>query len=75
MLDYVPASFRIVRHIQSRPVWGCDTEIKAAMPAPPIERGKPGRGSSPMCWSPNTATTCHTEYTLRRNVRNKMPIH
>ena len=45
VLDYVPASFRVVRHIQRRIVCkGCDTEIKAAMPSPPIERGKPGAG-------------------------------
>ena len=42
MLDYVPASFRVVRHIQPRLVCkGCDTEISAAMPSAPIERGKP----------------------------------
>jgi transposase len=45
VLDYVPASFRVVRHIQRRIICkGCDTEIKAAMPSPPIERGKPGAG-------------------------------
>lgn len=45
VLDYVPASFRVVRHLRSRLVCkGCDTEIKAAMPSLPIERGKPGPG-------------------------------
>lgn len=45
MLDYVPASFRVVRHIQPRLVCkGCDTEISAAMPSAPIERGKPSPG-------------------------------
>ena len=45
VLDYVPASFRVMRHVQRRIVCkGCDTEIKAAMPSPPIERGKPGAG-------------------------------
>ena len=45
MLDYVPASFRVLRHIQSRLVCkGCDTAITAAMPSPPIERGKPSPG-------------------------------
>lgn len=44
-LDYVPASFRVIRHLQLRVICkGCDTEIKAAMPASPIERGKPGPG-------------------------------
>jgi transposase len=45
MLDYVPASFRVLRHIQPRLICkGCDTEITAAMPSPPIERGKPSPG-------------------------------
>ncbi|HME86510.1 MAG: IS66 family transposase [Methylocella sp.] len=45
VLDYVPASFRVVRHVRRKMVCkGCDTEIKAAMPSSPIERGKPGPG-------------------------------
>jgi transposase len=45
MLDYVPASFRVLRHVQPRLVCkGCDTEITVAMPSPPIERGKPSPG-------------------------------
>jgi transposase len=45
MLDYVPASFRVLRHIQARLVCkGCDTEITSAMPSAPIERGKPSPG-------------------------------
>ncbi len=45
VLDYVPASFRVVRHVRRKMVCkGCDTEITAAMPSPPIERGKPGAG-------------------------------
>lgn len=45
VLDYVPASFRVVRHLQPRFVCkGCDTEIKDEMPSLPIERGKPGPG-------------------------------
>ncbi|SEM41191.1 IS66 family transposase, partial [Xaviernesmea oryzae] len=45
VLDYVPASFRIVRHVQPRfTCKGCDTQIKAEMPSLPIERGKPGPG-------------------------------
>ena len=43
VLDYVPASFRVVRHVQPRFVCkGCDTEITASIPSLPIERGKPG---------------------------------
>jgi len=45
MLDYVPASFRVLRHIQPRLICkGCDTEITAAVPSPPIEPGKPSPG-------------------------------
>ncbi|WP_311044098.1 MULTISPECIES: IS66 family transposase zinc-finger binding domain-containing protein [Rhizobium] len=45
MLDYVPASFRVVRHVQPRfTCKGCDTDIKATMPSLLIERGKPGAG-------------------------------
>jgi transposase len=45
VLDYIPASFRVVRHIQPRfTCKGCDTQVKAEMPSLPIERGKPGPG-------------------------------
>jgi transposase len=45
VLDYVPASFRVVRHVQPRfTCKGCDSDIKATMPSLPIERGKPGAG-------------------------------
>ncbi|MCW2284202.1 transposase [Rhodoblastus acidophilus] len=45
VLDYIPASFRVVSHVRRKIVCkGCDTEIKAATPSPPIERGKPGAG-------------------------------
>ncbi len=45
VLDYVPASFRVLRHVQPRFVCkGCDNEITASMPSLPIERGKPDPG-------------------------------
>ena len=45
VLDYVPASFRVVRHVQPRLVCkGCDTELRANMPSLPIARCKPGAG-------------------------------
>lgn len=45
VLDYVPASFRVIRHIQPRfTCRGCDTQVRARMPSLPIERGKPGPG-------------------------------
>ncbi len=45
VLDYVPASFRVLRHVQPRFTYkGCDTQVRAEMPSLPIERGKPGPG-------------------------------
>lgn len=45
VLDYVPASFRVVRHVQPRyRCLDCDAVMTAAMPSLPIERGKPGPG-------------------------------
>ncbi|MEL7348445.1 MAG: IS66 family transposase [Pseudomonadota bacterium] len=45
VLDYVPASFRVVRHVRPRfACRSCDTRIQAEMPGLPIERGKPGPG-------------------------------
>lgn len=45
VLDYVPASFRVLRHVRPRLVCkGCDRVLQAAMPSLPIERGKPGSG-------------------------------
>jgi len=43
VLDYVPASFRVVRHIQPHHrCMTCDAVVTASMPSLPIERGKPG---------------------------------
>lgn len=43
VLDYVPASFRVVRHVRPRFVCkDCDTIVQAAMRSMPIARGKPG---------------------------------
>ena len=45
VLDYVPASFRVVRHIQPRfTCKGCDMQVRAEMPSLPIERSEPGSG-------------------------------
>jgi len=45
ILDYVPASFRVVRHVRPRLVCrDCDAIIQAERPSLPIERGKPGPG-------------------------------
>jgi transposase len=45
VLDYVPASFRVVRHV--RPKLSCrlcETIVQLPVPSLPIERGKPGAG-------------------------------
>jgi len=45
LLEYVPASFKVVRHI--RPKYSCrrcEAITQAPMPSLPIERGRPGAG-------------------------------
>jgi transposase len=45
VLEYVPASFKVIRHV--RPKLSCrlcETIVQAPMPSLPIERGKPGAG-------------------------------
>jgi transposase len=45
VLDFVPASFRVIRHV--RPRLGCrrcETVVQAPAPSLPIERGRPGPG-------------------------------
>lgn len=45
VLDYVPASFKVVRHIEKRFICkGCDKALSGEMPSLPIQRGKPGAG-------------------------------
>lgn len=45
VLEYVPASFRVIRHVRPRyTCGGCDTTVQAPTPSLPIERGKPGPG-------------------------------
>jgi len=44
-LDYVPASFRVVRHVRARfACRDCDAITHTSMLSLPIERGKPGPG-------------------------------
>lgn len=44
-LDYVPASFRVVRHVRPRlSCRSCERIVQAPMPAMPIERGRPSAG-------------------------------
>ncbi|MBD9455593.1 IS110 family transposase [Rhizobium sp. RHZ02] len=45
VMEHVPASVKIVRHIEKRMVCkDCDTMVSGEMPSLPIERGKPGPG-------------------------------
>jgi transposase len=45
VLDYVPASFQVVRHVRPRLVCrDCDATVQAARPSLPVERGRPGPG-------------------------------
>ena len=55
VLDYVPASFKVIRHVRPKlSCRVCETIVQAPMPSLPIERGKPGAGL--MCWSANMPT-------------------
>jgi len=45
VLDYVPASFKVIRHVRPKlSCRVCETIVQAPMPSLPIERGKPGPG-------------------------------
>ncbi len=45
VLDYVPASFKVIRHVRPKlSCRVCETIVQALMPSLPIERGKPGPG-------------------------------
>jgi transposase len=45
VLDYVPASFKVIRHVRPKlSCRVCETIVQVPMPSLPIERGKPGPG-------------------------------
>lgn len=45
VLEYVPASFKVIRHVRPKlSCRACETIVQAAMPSLPIERGRPGPG-------------------------------
>ena len=45
VLEYVPASFKVIRHIRPKlSCRKCETIVQAPMPSLPIERGRPGPG-------------------------------
>ena len=42
VLEYVPASFKVIRHVRPKlPCRICETIVQAPMPSLPIERGRP----------------------------------
>jgi transposase len=45
VLEYVPASFKVIRHVRPKlSCRACETIMQAPMPTLPIERGRPGPG-------------------------------
>ena len=59
VLDYVPARFRVIRHVRPKLACPeCERIVQVQAPSRPIERGLPVRGCSPTSWSPSTPTTC-----------------
>jgi transposase len=45
VLEHVPASVKIVRHVEKRMICrDCNTTVAGEMPTLPVERGKPGPG-------------------------------
>ena len=45
MLEYVPSSFKVIRHVRPKlSCRACETVVQQPMPALPIERGRPGPG-------------------------------
>src|ERR671933_2900644 len=45
VLEYVPSSFKVIRHLRPKLSWrACETIVQAPMPSLPIERGRPGPG-------------------------------
>src|SRR3954462_3012290 len=45
VLEYVPSSFKVIRHVRPKlSCRACETIMQAPMPTLPIERGRPGPG-------------------------------
>jgi transposase len=45
VLEYVPSSFKVIRHLRPKlSCRSCETIVQAPMPSLPIERGRPGPG-------------------------------
>jgi len=56
-LEYVPASFRVIKHVRPKCRCGCDDKIHQA--EAPSRPGMPARGYWPMWPSLNTLIICH----------------
>jgi hypothetical protein len=55
MLEYVPASFVVVRHVRTKlSCTKCDCIVQAEAPSHPFDRGLPGRDCWRMFWCRNT---------------------
>lgn len=58
-LEYVPAHFKVIRHVRPKLVCvACQTIFQASAPSPRLRAAWPAPACWPMCWSPNIATTC-----------------
>jgi transposase len=56
MLEYVPASFVVIRHVRPKlSCTKCDCIVQAEAPSRPIERGVAAPGLWLMCWCRSTA--------------------
>ena len=50
ILEWVPASFKVIRHVRPKLCCaGCDKIVQAPAPSRPIDRGLPVRACWPMC--------------------------
>ena len=61
VLDYVPASFKVVRHVRPKlSCRVCETIVQLPMPSLPIERGKPGPSLLAHVLVANMPIICHS---------------
>jgi hypothetical protein len=61
MLEYIPASFKVIRHVRPKLACArCDHIAQAEAPSRPIARALPGRRSWPTCWWASSVITCRS---------------
>ena len=71
MLEYVPARFKVIRHVRPKlSCSACERIVQAPAPSRPIERGLAGRDCWRMCWSRSMPITCRC-IASRRSTRAK----